>query len=299
MKPPKKSEESSSKTRSSALIHKLFTKILKNPAARNGWFSSQKGPYPEIFFILAEDIPEEERKKLLRSSPITITAEDDLLKHLLTLEKENHQLKSLSLTDELTGLHNKRFFNRQLKIEIARTKRTGQPFCLIFIDLDNFKAVNDTLGHTKGDEFLTHVCHSINRKIRPTDFACRYGGDEFTIIMPATSLIDGIFIAERWHSLIADVAVETKVNVSSSIGIDEYDASCELGPDEFIDKVDHELYHAKQTGKNKISYPGLSRTQATEMKSVTMDEKNALYGAFVTTGQKRKHHAKKEVKIEN
>jgi diguanylate cyclase (GGDEF)-like protein len=288
--PQKKIAHSSSSIKSTTILKEIIGKTLKNANSRNsGLLQSKKDKKPDIFFILTEDIPAEELDKLTSSRHgVVANLEDDVLKRLLKLEKEVHNLKSLSVTDELTGLYNKRFFNKQMKIEIARTKRSGQSFCLMFIDLDNFKSVNDTLGHQKGDEFLIHLCHLISLKIRPTDFACRYGGDEFTIIMPATSLLDGISIAQRWHELIEHVARKMKVNVSSSIGIDEFDSNCQLSAEAFINKVDKELYNAKKTGKNKVSYPGLVRIHRADARSVTPAEKDALYRAFATPGEKKK-----------
>jgi diguanylate cyclase (GGDEF)-like protein len=289
MKPLKKTTQSSPDVHSTAENYELFQNILKKVKPKGDKLLSEKDQ-PEIFFILTDDLPPEELSKLLQSKKgATVSLNDNLLKRLLKLEKDYHYLKALSITDELTGLYNKRFFNKQLKIEITRTKRSGQPFCLMFIDLDNFKSVNDTLGHTKGDEFLVNLCRLISRKIRPTDFACRYGGDEFVIIMPATYLVDGISIAQRWHDLIKQVASQMKLDVSSSIGIDEFDVSCTLKAEEFLDRVDKELYNAKKTGKNKVSYPGW-RLQArkTEEKFVTPAEKDALYKGSATIKQKRK-----------
>jgi diguanylate cyclase (GGDEF)-like protein len=287
--PQKKAAHSSSQSQSTVVFKEIIHKTLKNANSRNsGLLQSKQDKKPDIFFILTEDIPAEELDKLLSSRKgIVASLEDDVLKRLLKLEKEVHHLKSLSVTDELTGLYNKRFFNKQMKIEISRTKRSGQSFCLMFIDLDNFKSVNDTLGHTKGDEFLVRLCHLMSRKIRPTDFACRYGGDEFTIIMPETSLLDGISIAQRWHKLIGHVAEEMKVDVSSSIGIDEFDANCQLSVEDFINRVDQELYNAKKTGKDKVSYPGLVRIRPTDARSVTPAEKDALYQAFAPSDKKK------------
>ncbi len=289
MKPLKKTVQSSPEVTFTAASHKHLQNILKKVKPKSGKLLSKKDQ-PEIFIILTADIPAEKRTELLKSKKgITLNPEDNLLKRLLELEKENRHLKSLSQTDELTGFYNKRFLNKQLKIEITRTKRTGQPFCLMFIDLDNFKSINDTFGHAKGDEFLINVCHLICEKIRPTDFACRYGGDEFVIIMPATFLLDGISIAQRWHNLIVQVAAQMEVNVSSSIGIDEFDVSCTLKAEEFLDKVDKELYNAKNTGKNKVSYPGERlKANKAEEKFVTPAEKDALYKGSAPLKQKRK-----------
>ncbi len=287
MKPLKKPLQSSPKA-SPALDKTTGTliNIFKKTATKSIYRLSKQDELQEIFVIPTQDIPSEKLKKLLNKG-IIIKPKDDLINRLLKLEKDNRHLQALSITDELTGLYNKRFFNKQLKIEIARTKRTGEPFCLMFIDLDNFKSVNDNLGHAKGDEFLINICRQISQKIRPTDFACRYGGDEFTAILSETSLLDGILIAQRWHELIKSVAMKMKVKVSSSIGIDEYDVTCAMSPEEFLEKVDQELYSAKRTGKNKISHPDLMRKSIADAKSVTPSEKDTLYQAFTQLKNKR------------
>ena len=248
---------------------------------------SKQDDLPEIFVIPVKDIPPDELKKLAKKG-ILIKPKDDLISRLLKMEKANRHFQSLSITDGLTGLYNKRFFNKQLKIEITRTKRTGGPFCLMIIDLDNFKSINDTLGHAKGDEFLVKISRQINQQTRPTDFACRYGGDEFAAILPETSLLDGIMIAQRWHELILNAARQMKVKVSSSIGIDEFNANYAVGAEDFFVKVDQELYSAKRTGKNKISHPDIMSRGIAEAKSVTPTEKDSLYKAFAQLKQQNK-----------
>jgi GGDEF domain-containing protein len=138
---------------------KILINIYKKPATRSRSRLSKQDELLEIFIIPAQDIPPLELKKLLNKD-IIITPKDDLVNRLLKLEKDNRHFKALSITGGLTGLYNKRFFNKQLKIEIARTKRTVEPFCLMLIDLDNFKSINDNLGHAKGDEFLVKICRN-------------------------------------------------------------------------------------------------------------------------------------------
>ena len=294
MKPSQKNRPAALESNSAAAIRKFLRNVAQTEKNDGANLLSPKDR-SEIFCILTEDIPVKKRTELLSlSGGITVKLEENLLTRLLHLEKEYSHLQELSLTDELTGLYNKRFFNRQLKIEISRTKRTGQPFCLLFIDLDNFKSVNDTLGHARGDQFLVDICRLLCQKIRPTDFACRYGGDEFTIIMPATFLVDGITIAQRWHALIKQVASQIGTNVSSCIGIDEFDVYSNLTAAEFVNKVDQELYNAKNTGKNKVSYPGLTRAASIDERSVTPAEKDALYQAFAPAKPTRKNISAKE-----
>lgn len=288
MKPVKKTASPAPKKHPATnhkLLKKAGPKAAKSPASK---------PQKTEFVLLAiQDIPTASRARLLARG-VALRSQEKLLPRLLKLEKENQYLKSLSSTDELTGLFNKRFFNKQMSIEIARTQRTGEPFCLVFIDLDNFKTVNDTLGHAKGDTFLTRLCAEMTSNIRPTDFACRFGGDEFAVILPATSLRDGIMIADRWHKLILRVATEMHLPVSSSIGVDEFDASCKLGADDFLHRVDAYLYEAKRTGKGRIAHP---KVEIPESKAVTWAEKEILYHIFQPSAPKKRSHQKtREIK---
>jgi len=247
----------------------------------------------ELILLAAEDISPGQRAKLLPHS-LCLKPKDDILERLMQLEKENRHLRSLSVTDELTGLYNKRFFNKQMNVEIARTRRTGESFCLVFIDLDNFKIVNDTLGHVKGDEFLIKACRQINVKIRPTDFACRFGGDEFAIILPSTSLRDAIAIAKRWHKCILQVARDMKMPVTSSIGVDEFSASSKPNAQEFLHRVDQLLYTAKRTGKGKVVHPDVGLPDSA---AVTWAEKEILYHIFQPSD--RKKHLRQKDRGEN
>lgn len=262
------------------LLQKAEPKAAKSPVS--------KTREAEYVLLAIRDIPSASRARLLTKG-VFLGSQEKLLPRLLKLEKENQYLKSLSITDELTGLFNKRFFNKQMSIEIARTQRTGEPLCLVFIDLDNFKTVNDTLGHARGDAFLARTCAEMTGDIRPTDFACRFGGDEFAVILPATSLRDGIMIADRLHKLILRVAAEMHLPVSSSIGVDEFDASCKLGAEDFLHRVDEYLYEAKRTGKGRIAHP---KVEIPESKAVTWAEKEILYHIFQPSTPKKRFYQK-------
>jgi diguanylate cyclase (GGDEF)-like protein len=227
--------------------------------------------------------PVEQARIALRG--LVISGREELLERLFKLEEENRHLKNLSVKDGLTGLYNRRFFNRQLKVEISRTRRTGESFCLIFIDLDNFKTVNDTLGHAKGDEFLIKVSRWMKARVRPTDFACRFGGDEFAVILPATTLRNAVKIAGRWHQNIERAAAGMRLGVSASIGVDEFYAACRLGAQEFLHRVDQRLYQAKKEGKGRIVYP---ETQKREGKAVTWEEKEILLHIFQPSARRKR-----------
>jgi two-component system cell cycle response regulator len=208
------------------------------------------------------------------------TPSETLLKKIAALEKENERMKSLLLTDELTGLYNKRFFYLQLEIETARTRRTGQVCTLIAMDLDNFKAVNDTLGHHAGDQLLSEFAGVLAANIRPTDFACRFGGDEFFIIMPYCGLAESLAVSTRIQNSLKGANfrnyIAPGILVSVSVGLAFYEPFHEMGVEAFFQKADANLLLAKKSGKNTIYYDLDTRLLSTavnntERKALTMN----------------------------
>lgn len=257
---------------SPALNHILH--ILKKDKAISAWLDLGDRRKPELFVVLADQLSNAEREALAAVSDIVVHARGPLTKKIAELKGENQRLRSLTLTDGLTGLYNYRFFAKQLEVEIARTKRTGQPCSLMMIDLDNFKLLNDTLGHNEGNNFLVKVAQVIEEKLRPTDILCRYGGDEFTVIMPATSLLDALRIAQRLKESLAGIPWKLAPPCSASIGLAECDPVFAHGISEFIDTADKALYRAKTEGKNRVCFEG--KLEMRPVASVTQDEKVAL-----------------------
>ncbi|HLA29088.1 MAG TPA: diguanylate cyclase [Syntrophales bacterium] len=204
-------------------------------------------------------------------------SEDELRRRIEALEKENNNLKSLLLTDELTGLYNKRFFYIQLDAEASRTRRTGQPCTLMMMDVDNFKLVNDALGHDAGDRFLTTIGGIIKDVVRVTDFACRFGGDEFSVIMPTSTTNDCFNIAKRIHNSVAKLAStlheDIMEHLSVSLGLATYEAHAQISVADFFRQADSELYEAKKMGKNQISF---GRVTGIAAMAVSAEEKTAL-----------------------
>jgi len=202
---------------------------------------------------------------------------DELLKRIEEVERENSHLKSLLLTDEVTGLYNKRFFYIQLEVETARTRRTGQSCTLIMMDLDNFKAINDTFGHAAGDRVLVQLGGFIWQSLRPTDYACRVGGDEFAIIMPTSKLADSVGVAKRIKAAMSQPGSFPNTShgliLSASFGLAVYEPLSPMSVDDFFKKADTELYEAKKAGKNQISCGGV---RIVERGAVTEAEKAAL-----------------------
>ena len=164
------------------------------------------------------------------------------------------QLKRLAIKDALTGLYNSRHFFDQLDKEIKRSDRYLHPISLIFIDIDNFKKINDTFGHMAGDKVLALIAKRIKACLRFNDGAYRFAGDEFTIILPETTANEAKFVAYRILSKFTHecFAVNEKdmIVLTPSIGIAEYQRN--EGKKEFIHRADTTMYEAKRQGGNKV-----------------------------------------------
>lgn len=162
----------------------------------------------------------------------------------------------LSLTDDMTGLFNFRYFQQKIRDEIIRSKRYQRDLSLLILDIDHFKKVNDTFGHTKGDYILKIVSNIISRTVRDVDISCRYGGEEFVVILPETEQKDTLPIAERIRLRVEDADfAELKeledLKITISIGVASFpeNATNEKG---LIEAADKALYYAKNTGRNKV-----------------------------------------------
>lgn len=202
------------------------------------------------------DAKQNNNKTVLDSCP----AGDDKctnLSEVKRLQEEIKQLAALVRTDELTRLFNFRYFNQALSLEMERTRRSGQPTCLIMLDLDHFKAVNDAYGHEAGNAVLSHVSSLIKKTVRRLDIPCRYGGEEFTIILPDTTLRQGVRFANRLRLIIENSpakASDALLGIEASFGVDVYTKGDQLTEKEFVEKVDSFLYLAKQEGRNKVCH---------------------------------------------
>ncbi len=243
-----------------------------------------KDSMKEVAIIaLKSSISPHDKEAINSLQHLIIDLDDDLIKKIVELHDENIQLKSIALIDSLTGLFNNRFFLKNLETEMARTKRTGLSCSLMIIDLDNFKLLNDTLGHVEGDKFLCEVGKVLRGNVRSTDMVCRYGGDEFTVIMPATELYPAIRTANRLKDAITKIPTPEGIVISSSIGIAEYRSSSLYKIDEFIHAADSAMYDAKKNGKNKVSVSSEPEGARAQPEAVTVEEKEALFRGLKKT----------------
>ncbi len=169
------------------------------------------------------------------------------------LQRANEALEQLSITDSLTRLHNHRFFQDQFAREAKRVERSGAPLCLVLIDIDDFKNLNDQLGHAAGDTVLQRVAEVMGGVLRETDTLCRYGGEEFALLSPQTDLHGAIALAEKIRSAVAEsgyavVGPAGPVQITVSIGVAEFARST----GDTFDEADRALYEAKAAGKDCV-----------------------------------------------
>ncbi|WP_175812177.1 sensor domain-containing diguanylate cyclase [Burkholderia contaminans] len=168
------------------------------------------------------------------------------------------ELVLLARTDGLTGLNNRRSFGEVLDREWRRAQRSRSVFSLLFVDVDRFKAYNDTYGHQAGDDALVAVARCIGENIRrPLDTAARYGGEEFVALLPDTPPEGAVQIAERIRAAIDDLALEHVGSeygrITASIGLASWSADRHGAPGAVIKAADEALYYAKATGRNKVA----------------------------------------------
>jgi diguanylate cyclase (GGDEF)-like protein/PAS domain S-box-containing protein len=171
------------------------------------------------------------------------------------LKENEKKYRELSIIDDLTQLYNSSHFYAQLEIEIERSNRYRQTLTLLLLDLDKFKDFNDTHGHIEGDYVLSRLGQVIKRCLRETDSAYRYGGEEFTIMLPMTTSNEGIVMAQRIQSELRKETfspVLNKKNMTVSIGVTQYEPAEEMKI--FVRRVDQLMYQAKKDGRDRICH---------------------------------------------
>ncbi|MEI7474291.1 MAG: diguanylate cyclase [bacterium] len=176
------------------------------------------------------------------------------LKILMRFKWLNSETKYLAITDALTGLYNRRYFQQSVEREFARAKRYNTMLSIAMLDIDFFKKINDTYGHQFGDKVISEVSNLIKTSLRKTDYIARYGGEEFIAIVPETSIENAYIPFERLRKKVEDFSFKFEdkiVKVTISIGIAEINKNFKTEA-ELIEKADQALYLAKQTGRNKV-----------------------------------------------
>ena len=195
--------------------------------------------------------------------------EEELVRELEELAKragpaiENarrfREARQLADLDALTGLHNRRYFHETLAREVARAHRYGRQLALIVFDLDDFKAINDRIGHLSGDAVLAEIAERVRDVVRSADVACRVGGDEFAVILPESSTADADQLYHRLHGAVSSRPVGQAGRLFLSAGVAEL--LDDDDPTTFFERADEALYRAKELGKGQVieaGKPGLA-----------------------------------------
>jgi two-component system cell cycle response regulator len=204
----------------------------------------------EIYFEQIHLVPQ---FNSLRIYATNITGRKQAEEDLLESEK---RYRELSITDSLTKLFNSRHFYDQLRDEIERADRYGHPLSLLLLDIDYFKGYNDSYGHLEGDNVLKVLAEVIGHNLRQSDTAYRYGGEEFTVILPETGSANALLVAERIRAGFEKKELspqpDLRVHMTISIGVGQHIPDEPLSA--FIKRVDKGMYKAKELGENQISY---------------------------------------------
>jgi len=168
---------------------------------------------------------------------------------------ENARLYKTATIDKKTRLYNHGFFQNRIMEEIERAERYHTDLALILLDLDHFKKINDTYGHLKGDEVLIKVAETIKKQVRTFDIPARFGGEEFTVLLPETDENCSYVVAERLRKSIEDLKFSNSkgtFNITASLGVSNFIHSVNMTEDILIEQADRALYQAKEKGRNRV-----------------------------------------------
>ena len=236
-------------------------------ALRRGAWDFLVKPFTNLEFVLHSVRKCLEKKRLRQENRLyrqhleeeverrTLELRQEILAHKRTeeeLRRSEMRYRELSLTDDLTGLYNARHFFRQVQAETDRALRYRTPLSLCVLDIDNFKRYNDTYGHLSGDAVLCELGRIIQKLIRESDTAYRYGGEEFILVLPATNREEAARVAERIRSTFFEHAFfpvnGTEVHVSISVGVTSFVPGETVS--DLVDRADQNMYSAKKCGRN-------------------------------------------------
>ena len=229
------------------IIAQGFEALFDDPATMRRWIAEADGnpvtvEYKGLTLHLYASTIKDENARVVGSAALIrdITAEKRL----------EEQLRTLSTTDGLTGLYNRRFLDEALTTEYHRTLRTHAPLSVIMLDIDHFKVFNDTHGHDQGDRVLVAVAGALRSALRKYDLPCRYGGEEFLAILPNTDSEGALAVAERIRTTIEAMRVD-QLQVTASLGIACFPTLAAASAAELIERADNALYLSKAGGRNR------------------------------------------------
>lgn len=173
----------------------------------------------------------------------------------MDVKEVQNKMAEMSIRDDLTGVYNRRYFMEALEREVSKAKRYGSELVLCMFDLDHFKEVNDTYGHPAGDMVLREIGKMLKECVRQVDLICRYGGEEFAVILPNTQLEKARIVCERFRGIVNQHQFKynsSQINITVSIGVAAFNHSIPESLNDLIAKSDEALYQAKAEGRNRV-----------------------------------------------
>lgn len=189
---------------------------------------------------------------------LLMLANQELQSHVKKIEQLRMELQEQAIHDPLTGLFNRRYLAEYLAHELKRAKRENMPISLLMMDVDHFKSINDSYGHKTGDKFLIAIAEFLQNNSRGSDIACRYGGEEFILVLPGTDIQVAYDRAEQFRLQCAQIEIQyenIEISITVSAGIATYPSHAKMAEDLII-KADQALYHSKQHGRNRVTVWG-------------------------------------------
>ncbi len=248
-------------------LHKIITNIRSEYADSNGELSDYMNSLNGFAEILAgsDHSPElgAEVQKVMQDTRSTEESQrklksqmNSMMQEVESLRSQLQQVREESLTDALTGLANRKAFDQMLEQVIKDTHEQDSPFSVVIADIDFFKKFNDTYGHLVGDKVLRYVSKIIKACVKGKDLAARFGGEEFTLVLPETDLAGARIVAEQVRKAISKKNLTDKGNhedygrITISLGVSQYNGK--ESPAELLERADQALYQAKANGRNKV-----------------------------------------------
>ncbi len=217
-------------------------------------YRGQTCPFEGGYYLVAELMVSGDSRvmeAMSRNNNELVTLMRELRTKNRELERANKRIEELMLSDALTGLANRRAAYQRFELEAARAQRHGHPLSLAVCDIDHFKKVNDTYGHQAGDEVLVAVATTLGSQVRKTDLAARWGGEEFVLLLPETTLENALVLAERVRCAVDTMVPPAGVpHVTLSLGLAQWRTgeSVEM----LTSRADRSLYRAKEGGRNRF-----------------------------------------------
>ncbi len=215
---------------------------------------------------------------------IVLPLRSDKFPALVRLKEHIERLTALQGQDPLTGLSNRRGFDQTMAMEVERASRFRTPLTLCIMDLDNFKAVNDTHGHPCGDTVIKAMASILLDEMRMIDTAARIGGEEFALLLPGTGQARALVLLQRIQSIVRDQEIEcetARLRITVSMGVASYRGKLAPDPVKLLAEADKALYRAKRSGKDRIeAAPILDLVHGEEQSLVHQNEKRFLFSSF-------------------